>query len=82
MVEIAMGLGIPVNIFIPSLTLSIGTPHEFETFRYWQSCFDEWQSHPYSLEEDIFVKIANVASVRDELHRTLHKAEEWGDFGE
>jgi NDP-sugar pyrophosphorylase family protein len=81
LVEVAMGLGIPVKIFIPSFTLSLGTPHEFETFRYWQSCFDEWQSHAYSLEEDIFVKIANVDSVRDELHKTRHKPEEWGDLG-
>ena len=78
MVQIAIDMGVQVKIFIPSFTLSLGTPYEFETFRYWQSCFDQWDSHSYNLENDPFVQTANVKSAREELRKTLHQPEEWG----
>ena len=78
MVQVAKDMGIKVKIFIPSFTLSLGTPYEFETFRYWQSCFDQWDCHPYRLDKDPFIQPTKAKSVRDELNKTLHKPEEWG----
>jgi len=78
MVQVAIEMGVQVKIFIPSFTLSLGTPYEFETFRYWQCCFDQWDSHPYTLEKDIFVQPDKVKSVREELKKTLHQPDEWG----
>ncbi len=77
MVQVAKDMGVKVKIFIPSFTLSLGTPYEFETFRYWQSCFDQWNSHSYSLEKDPFVQTAKLKSAREELRKTLHQPEEW-----
>lgn len=78
LVQVALDMGVQVKVFIPSFTLSLGTPYEFETFRYWQYCFDQWNSHPYTLEKDPFVLPSNVKSARDELAKTLHQPEEWG----
>jgi NDP-sugar pyrophosphorylase family protein len=78
MVRVATDMGVKVKIFSPSFTLSLGTPYEFETFRYWQSCFDQWDCHPYTLENDPFIQPINVKSVRYELYTTLHQPEEWG----
>ena len=78
MVQTAIEMGINVKVFTPSATVTLGTPYEFETYRYWQACFDLWSTHPYSLEKDIFIDPADVPAVREELSTTLHKAEEWG----
>jgi hypothetical protein len=77
-VQVAIDLGVQVQLFKPTFTLSLGTPYEFETYRYWQSCFDRWNSHPYSLEKDVLVLEGNIESVRQELLQTRHKPEEWG----
>ena len=77
MVQLAIEAGVQVKIFIPSFTVSLGTPYEFETFRYWQACFDQWESHPYALEKDIFVQPDKVESARHELRKTLHQPNEW-----
>ena len=77
-VQVAIDLGVQVQLFKPTFTLSLGTPYEFETYRYWQSCFDRWNSHPYSLEKDVFVLEGNIESLRQELLQTRHKPEEWG----
>lgn len=66
-----------VQTFEPTLSISLGTPYEFETYRYWQSCFDRWPSHPYSLELDPFVSKNDIAAVRSELARTKHRPNEW-----
>lgn len=78
MVQTAIEMGISVKVFTPSATLTLGTPYEFETYRYWQACFDLWSTHPYSLEKDIFIDRVDVPAVREELSTTLHEAEEWG----
>ena len=54
LVSIAPDLGIDVQIFQPTFVACLGTPLEYESFLYWQACFDNWQSHPYSLEQDPF----------------------------
>ena len=77
LVEIAVAKGITVELFEPTLAISLGTPYEFETFRYWQACFDRWDSHDYKLELDPFIEPKNVDEVRRELHSTKHRPEEW-----
>ncbi len=76
--EIADGLGIGVQLYEPKLSISLGTPYEFETFRYWQSCFDRWPTHPYSLELDPLIAANDIHSVRAELAATKHRPSEWG----
>ena len=77
MISIAMEMGFKIRIFEPELCLSLGTPQEFETFRYWQTAFDQWESHPYRLENDPFVKPENVIGLRESLRATRHRASEW-----
>jgi NDP-sugar pyrophosphorylase family protein len=77
LVLIAKELGIDVEIFEPIISISLGTPYEFETFRYWQSCFDRWSSHPYSIEDDPFISESDFAKVRKELGETKHQPSEW-----
>ncbi len=77
LILIAEQEGVEVKTFEPTLSISLGTPYEFETFRYWQSCFDRWPSHPYSLELDPFVTKGDLADVRSELAKTKHRPNEW-----
>jgi NDP-sugar pyrophosphorylase family protein len=77
-VQVAIDLGVNVQLFNPTFSISLGTPYEFETYRYWQSCFDRWISHPYCLEKDVFVLEGDIEWVRQELRNTRHKPEEWG----
>ena len=53
-IGLAAGLNIRVAVFDPTINISLGTPHEYETFRYWQRCFNGWETHPYSLSNDPF----------------------------
>ena len=48
----AIELGLRCRLFEVDGYLSWGTPNDFRTFEYWQSCFHKWQSHPYRLEWD------------------------------
>ncbi len=34
-----------------------GTPNDLRTFNYWQSCYEKWQSHPYSHGLDKWINI-------------------------
>lgn len=77
LVLIAMELGIDVRLFEPLISISLGTPYEFETFRYWQSCFDRWSSHPYTIDGDPFISDSHFAKVRKELEETNHQPNEW-----
>lgn len=74
LVSIAPALGIEVKLFEPTFVASIGTPLEYESFLYWQSCFDKWESHTYSLERDpFFDDLRSIQSWR-QLH-TRNRAE-------
>jgi NDP-sugar pyrophosphorylase family protein len=77
LILIAEQEGVEVKTFEPTLSISLGTPYEFETYRYWQSCFDRWPSHPYSLDLDPFVSKSDIAEVRSELAHTKHRPNEW-----
>lgn len=77
MISIAQEMGYQVRIFEPEFCLSLGTPYEFETFRYWQTAFDKWDSHPYTLEDDQFVRPENIQRLRESLKGTKHRPSEW-----
>jgi len=48
----AITLGLRCVIFEIDYYICWGTPNDLRTFEYWQSCFDGWDSHPYTLEKD------------------------------
>ena len=54
-IEDALSLGLNVRIFLVDHYLCWGTPNDFNTFKYWQSCFHKWSSHPYSWPLDRMV---------------------------
>ena len=75
-IEGAEQLGISISIFEPEISITLGTPYEYESFRYWQSCFDQWGSHPYTLKADPYVTAGDLQSLRDELRSTKHQPSE------
>lgn len=48
----AITLGMSCKIFEVDHYISWGTPNDLRTFEYWQNCFDQWGSHPYSKSTD------------------------------
>lgn len=44
--------GKPVIAIAVDSFVSLGTPAEYESARYWQSCFNGWPLHPYKLAAD------------------------------
>jgi len=48
----AIALGLRCVVFEIDYYICWGTPNDLRTFEYWQSCFDGWSSHPYTLDED------------------------------
>ena len=78
LVAIAPALGIEVQLFEPTFVASVGTPLEYESFCYWQSCFDKWESHDYSLERDPFIDSSkDIQSLRDSNTRNRVRGREW-----
>jgi NDP-sugar pyrophosphorylase family protein len=59
--------GRPVVALLLDSFVSLGTPDEYETFRYWQSCFHKWVHHPYALAADPMVP----PTVRADLDRAF-----------
>lgn len=51
----AIMLELKCRIFVVDSFLCWGTPNDLRTFEYWQSCFHQWKSHPYRLENDSHV---------------------------
>jgi NDP-sugar pyrophosphorylase family protein len=47
--------GKPCIAFEVESFVSVGTPAEYESVLYWQSCFDKWALHPYKLINDPLV---------------------------
>ena len=43
--------------------LSVGTPDEYESVKYWQSAFHKWPMHLYSLKGDPMVEQADIMTV-------------------
>ncbi len=67
----ALALGLRCHVFEVDHWICWGTPNDLRTFRYWQSCFDQWSSHPYRLEDDAQVPPHAVASLRASCHWPL-----------
>jgi NDP-sugar pyrophosphorylase family protein len=61
----AIALGLRVKLFEVDAYLSWGSPEELKTFEYWQSCFQKWGGHTYSLSGDMRVPLDSV----DQLER-------------
>ncbi|MCB9658313.1 MAG: NTP transferase domain-containing protein [Sandaracinaceae bacterium] len=51
-IDDAVALGLVCRTFEVDRYLCWGTPDDLATFGYWQSCFHQWSSHPYSLQRD------------------------------
>jgi NDP-sugar pyrophosphorylase family protein len=51
-IDDALRLGYCCRIFEVDHYISWGTPDDYETFRYWQDCFDGWHSHEYQCSKD------------------------------
>jgi len=45
----AISLGLRCKIFEIDFYICWGTPDEYKTYQYWQTCFHKWHSHPYYL---------------------------------
>jgi dTDP-glucose pyrophosphorylase len=52
----AIALGMSCKLFEVDHYISWGTPNDLKTFEYWQNCFNQWDSHPYSRLTDSRVK--------------------------
>jgi len=61
----AIALGLKVRLFEVDSYLCWGTPEELKSFQYWQSCFNKWQGHPYSLTTDM--RALNADKAADQL---------------
>jgi NDP-sugar pyrophosphorylase family protein len=48
----AIEMGLKCQLFEVDHFISWGTPNDLRTFEYWQSCFHQWPSHPYTIEKD------------------------------
>ena len=57
----AIALGLECRTFEIDHYLCWGTPEELRCFEYWQSCFHNWPSHPYSLATDADVPATAMA---------------------
>lgn len=64
----ALALGLRCRIFEVDHWICWGTPNDLRTFQYWQSCFDQWASHPYRLEDDVQVPQGAIRSLRASWH--------------
>jgi len=53
----AIALGLRCIVFEIDHYICWGTPNDLRTFEYWQSCFNEWDNHPYNLELDVNKKL-------------------------
>jgi hypothetical protein len=59
----AIAMGLDARLFEIDHYLCWGTPEELRSFEYWQSCFQKWPSHPYSLAADGDVPADAVATL-------------------
>lgn len=54
-IDDALELGFKVGLFEVDAYISWGTPNDLKTFKYWQSCFHQWENHPYSVAADSWI---------------------------
>lgn len=63
LIEDAVEMGLRCRLFEIEHYLGWGTPNDYRTFEYWQSCFHKWLGHPYRLELDSRVPQTAVAGL-------------------
>jgi NDP-sugar pyrophosphorylase family protein len=69
LVDFQLKSGKPCRIInVPSF-VSVGTPQEYESLKYWQSCFDKWPMHPYKLINDPMVPGSRVMQISKEFRQ-------------
>jgi NDP-sugar pyrophosphorylase family protein len=69
LVRLQLDSGMPcIALEVPSF-VSVGTPEEYESVRYWQSCFDKWPLHPYKLKNDPMVSQADIMQLAAEFRK-------------
>lgn len=59
----AVDMGLNCRLFEIEHYLGWGTPNDYRTFEYWQSCFHKWAHHPYRLELDTRVPAQAVKAL-------------------
>lgn len=64
----ALAMGLRCWIFEVDHWICWGTPNDFQSFAYWQSCFDQWPAHPYRLEADTQVPADRIVALRAANH--------------
>lgn len=69
--------GLPVVVLDVDSFVSVGTPAEYESVRYWQACFNLWSLHPYKLAADPSVPPTRRARVAREIARPFRTESAW-----
>lgn len=69
-VDDAIALGLNCYIFELEHYISWGTPNDLKTFEYWQSCFHQWDGHPYNLGLDSRVS-------KDQIEALANRYADW-----
>lgn len=62
----AIASGLSCRIFEVDSYLCWGTPDDYRTFQYWQSCFHKWTGHIYRLHDDPFVEKTKLIDLENE----------------
>lgn len=52
LIQDALDLGLTCRAFEIDYYLCWGTPNDYHTYEYWQTCFDQWDTHPYQKAKD------------------------------
>ena len=62
----AIASGLSCWIFEVDSYLCWGTPNDYRTFKYWQSCFHKWIGHEYRLHDDPLVEKTKLVDLENE----------------
>ena len=62
----AISMNLNVKFFEVDHFICWGTPNDLRTFKYWQSCFSKWKSHPYSLKSDNMIPVDKITEIESE----------------
>ena len=66
-IQDAINLGLKCKVFEVDSFLCWGTPNDYKTFKYWQSCFHLWDSHEYDISRDERIKKTEQETLRSEI---------------
>lgn len=68
----AIASGLSCWVFEVDSYLCWGTPNDYKTFQYWQSCFHKWEGHTYRLHDDPFVDKSKLVGLENEYQAVLN----------